>query len=85
MPPNRQTLILVHEPEKACFDRLVADWKRLVDERKVTKDDRYLRHEGKPVVFVWGFFSERFGPALAHRIIDFFKSDNQYSATLIGG
>ena len=25
MPPNRQTLILVHEPEKACFDRLVAD------------------------------------------------------------
>ncbi|TIT90424.1 MAG: D-alanine:D-lactate ligase-like protein, partial [Mesorhizobium sp.] len=25
MPRNRPTLILVHEPEKACFDRLVAD------------------------------------------------------------
>jgi len=25
MPHNKPTLILVHEPEKACFDRLVAD------------------------------------------------------------
>jgi len=25
MPQNHPTLILVHEPEKACFDRLVAD------------------------------------------------------------
>jgi len=25
MPRNQPTLILVHEPEKACFDRLVAD------------------------------------------------------------
>ncbi|TIS32558.1 MAG: D-alanine:D-lactate ligase-like protein, partial [Mesorhizobium sp.] len=25
MPRNGPTLILVHEPEKACFDRLVAD------------------------------------------------------------
>ncbi|TKB31116.1 MAG: D-alanine:D-lactate ligase-like protein, partial [Mesorhizobium sp.] len=25
MPSNGPTLILVHEPEKACFDRLVAD------------------------------------------------------------
>src|ERR1700750_2435592 len=25
MPQNKSPLILVHEPEKACFDRLVAD------------------------------------------------------------
>ncbi|HEX3149136.1 MAG TPA: glycoside hydrolase family 71/99-like protein [Gemmataceae bacterium] len=76
---------LTDAPKDELFDRLIADWKRLVDERKVTQDDRYLRHEGKPVVFVWGFFSERFGPALAHRIIDLFKTDKQYGATLIGG
>ena len=46
-----------------------------MDEMKVTQDDRYLHHDGKPVLFVWGFFSDRFGPALAHRIIDFFKAD----------
>lgn len=67
------------------YDLLVEDWKRLVDQKKVTQDDRYLHHNGKPVVFVWGFFSDRFGAAVAHRIIDFFKTDKKYGATLVGG
>jgi len=36
-------------PQDRMFDILTADWKRLVDEQKVTADDRYLRHNGKPV------------------------------------
>ena len=72
-------------PETHLFDRLTGDWKQLVDERKVTRDDRYLHHEGKPVVFVWGLYPDRFGPALAHRIIDFFEKANPYRATLVGG
>jgi hypothetical protein len=67
------------------YDALLADWKRLVDELKVTKDERYLHHNGKPVLFVWGFYSDRFAPELAHRIIDFFKNDPHYGVTLIGG
>ena len=67
------------------YDQLTADWKRLVDDTKVTKDDRYLRHGGKPVVFVWGFYSDRFGAKLANQIIDFFKADTRYAATLVGG
>jgi hypothetical protein len=69
----------------AVYDQLVADWKRLVDEAKVTQDARYLHHNQKPVLFVWGFYSDRFGPDLAHRIIDFFKDDPKYSVTLVGG
>jgi hypothetical protein len=76
---------LTDAPKGRLYDLLVGDWKRLVDELKVTRDDRYLRHGGKPVVMVWGFFSDRFGPALAHRVIDFFKTDGRYGATLIGG
>jgi hypothetical protein len=72
-------------PRDRLYDLLVEDWKRLVDADKVTQDERYLHHGGKPVVFVWGFFSDRFGPALAHRLIDFFKTDKQYGATLVGG
>jgi hypothetical protein len=72
-------------PEGRVYDLLVGDWKRLVDEAKVTRDGRYLHHRGKPVVFVWGFYSDRFGPALAHRVIDFFKTDKRYGATLVGG
>jgi hypothetical protein len=67
------------------YERLTADWKRLVDEKRITSDGRYLHHNGKPVLFVWGFYSDRFEAQLAHRIIDFFKNDPKYSVTLIGG
>jgi hypothetical protein len=63
------------------YDLLVRDWKRLVDEQKTTQDKRYLHHNGKPVLFIWGFFSDRLEPALANRIIEFFKG----RVTLIGG
>ena len=67
------------------YDQIVADWKRLVDEKQVTADAQYLRQDGKPVLFVWGFFSDRFDAATAHRVIDFFKDDPKYGVTLIGG
>jgi hypothetical protein len=71
--------------KEKIYDLLVSDWKRLVDEKQITRDDRYLHHNGKPVLFVWGFFSDRFGPELANRIIDFFKNDPKYGVTLVGG
>lgn len=71
--------------EERIYDLLASDWKRLVDEKRVTADERYLHHNGKPVLFVWGFFSDRFKPSLAHRIIDLFKADPKYGVTLIGG
>lgn len=72
-------------PKNRIYDMLVGDWKRLVDREKVTKEDRYLHHGGKPVVFVWGFYPDRFSATLAHQIIDFFKTDTKYGATLVGG
>lgn len=76
---------LTDAPREKLVDLLVNDWKTLVDEQRITRDDRYLHHNGKPVVFVWGFYSDRFSPAVAHRILDFFKDDRKYGATLIGG
>jgi hypothetical protein len=76
---------LTDAPKDKLYDLLVADWKRLVDDEKIAQDGRYLHHNKKPVLFVWGFFSDRFGPALANRIIDFFKNDPKYGVTLIGG
>ncbi len=72
-------------PKEQLFDRLVGDWKWLVDEMKITADSRYLHHAGKPVLAVWGFFSDRFDGRLANRIIDFFKNDPKYRVCLIGG
>jgi hypothetical protein len=76
---------LTGTPKDKVFDLLIADWKRLVDERKIMQDGRYLHHNKKPVLFVFGFYSDHFGPDLANRIIDFFKNDPKYGVTLIGG
>jgi len=67
------------------YDQLTKDWQRLVTERKITRDDRYLHHNGRPVVFLWGFFSDRFSAETAHRILDHFQTDPQTRVTLIGG
>jgi hypothetical protein len=72
-------------PKEKVYDLLVSDWKRLADEKQITKNDRYLHHNGKPVLFIWGFYSDRFGPELANKIIDFFKNDPKYGVTLVGG
>ena len=73
------------EPKDKIYDKLVADWRHLVDETKITEDGRYLHDDGKPVLFIWGFYDNRFSPDLANRIIDFFKNDKKYGVTLIGG
>lgn len=72
-------------PKDRLYEMLIRDWKRLVDDEKITEDERYLHHDGKPVLFVWGFFDDRFDAELAHRIIDFFQNEDRYSVTLIGG
>jgi hypothetical protein len=70
---------------KRIVERLKADWRRLVDEKQITRDKQYVHHNGKPVLFVWGFFSDRFDAATANQIIDLFQQDDAYRATLIGG
>lgn len=72
-------------PKEKLVDAITTDWKRLINEMKITQDKQYLHHNGKPVVFVWGFYSDRFSPTIANGIIDFFKLDKKYGATLIGG
>ena len=72
-------------PQDRLYELLVNDWQKLVNETQITQDDRYLHHHGKPVLFVWGFFDDRFDAAVGHRIIDFLKNDKKYATTLVGG
>lgn len=67
------------------LDRMTNDWQWLVDEMGVTQDPRYLYHDGKPVLGIWGFFTDRFDGGLAQSIIDFFQADGPYQAFVIGG
>jgi hypothetical protein len=64
------------------------DWKFLCDKAKVREDSRYLHHQGKPVVLLWGLgFRDRpWTPRQGEELVDFFKNNPQYGGVyLIGG
>ena len=64
------------------------DWKFLCDQVKVREDSRYLHHQGKPVVLLWGLgFKDRpWTPQQGEELVNFFKRDPQYGGVyLIGG
>ena len=60
------------------------DWHYLVDEMRITDDDRYLHHNGKPVVGIFGFYADRFSAATANNVLDIFQSGGPYGAFVIG-
>lgn len=64
------------------------DWKFLCDKVRIREDSRYLRHQGKPVVLLWGLgFKDRpWTPEQGEELVNFFKNDPQYGGVyLIGG
>lgn len=64
------------------------DWKFLCDQIKIREDSRYLHHNKKPVVLLWGLgFKERnWTTDQAEELITFFKNDPKYGGVyLIGG
>lgn len=67
---------------------VINDWKLLCDQVRVREDARYLYHDGRPVVLLWGLgFRDRHWTAeQAAELIDFFQHDPQYGGVfLIGG
>jgi hypothetical protein len=67
---------------------VINDWKFLCDKVKLRDDSRYLHHQGKPVVLLWGlgFRDRRWTPEQAKELVDFFKNDPRYGGVyLIGG
>jgi hypothetical protein len=63
---------------------LTNDWSFLTRTQHVTASPRYLRHNGKPVVAIWGFgFADRPGTReQARAVIEFFKASG---CTVVGG
>jgi hypothetical protein len=68
------------------------DWMYLVDKLKVTSSPNYQRHNGRPVVSVWGMGLMEANhpptdPKTAADLIEWFKSDAppQYRVTYMGG
>jgi len=72
------------------FERIKQDWQELVDEGKINSPN-YLKHNGLPVVSIWGIGFNHFGysytAAEAADLIDFFHNNPNpnYRATVMGG
>lgn len=63
------------------MDKVIDDWKFLVDQTHLTTDPRYIHQRGKPVVAVWGLgFNDGRDPLLdaGVRLIRFLKDDPKY-------
>jgi len=71
-------------PTNTLVSALTNDWLYLVNTLQITNSSRYLHHNGKPVVAIWGFgFSGRpDSPQQAAQVISFFKSAG---LTVMGG
>ncbi len=69
--------------------RLIDDWKYLVDELKITGSDKtnYLFHNGKPLVCIWGLgFIDRpyeLGSMNIEKFIKFLREDKDYGGCSI--
>jgi hypothetical protein len=72
------------QPASTLVSTLTNDWSYLVNVLQITNSSRYLRHNGKPVIAVWGFgFTDRPGtPQQAQEVINFFKNAG---LTVLGG
>ncbi|MBT5605158.1 MAG: hypothetical protein HN742_40935 [Lentisphaerae bacterium] len=72
---------------QGAADRIIADWKSLVDGMALTKDpnDRaYQRHNGRPVVALWGLFANReYCLPVYERLLEFFKNDPTYGGCTV--
>ncbi|WP_235298722.1 glycoside hydrolase family 71/99-like protein [Portibacter marinus] len=69
---------------------IIEDWKKLVDELKVTSSgegNTYIHHNGKPLVTIWGLgFPDRpynIRNIGINRLIDFLKNDPEYGGCAV--
>ncbi len=62
-------------PPDRALEVMQKDWKYLTTQMKITQNPRYLRHNGKPVLAIFGFFTDRMSGAQANAIIDAFEQE----------
>lgn len=69
--------------------RVIEDWKLLVGRMKIGKDAKdaaYLRHQGRPVVAVWGVgFNDgrKYSLDECEKLVDFLKNDKEYGGCTV--
>ena len=76
---------LMYDGVANSVENIKTDWMHLVDHISITDSDRYLHHEGRPLVALWGFtFYEDATVDQLEELIDWFHhtADSQYQASI---
>lgn len=76
---------LTGTPASSLCETIERDWKWLTDEMKITSDPRYLHHQGRPAITLFGLYPESMPPDTAGTLLDLFSHNDRYAAFVIGG
>eukprot|EP00562_Extubocellulus_spinifer_P012218 CAMPEP_0178544764 /NCGR_PEP_ID=MMETSP0697-20121206/3288_1 /TAXON_ID=265572 /ORGANISM="Extubocellulus spinifer, Strain CCMP396" /LENGTH=1333 /DNA_ID=CAMNT_0020177297 /DNA_START=5112 /DNA_END=9113 /DNA_ORIENTATION=+ len=75
--------------QRSLIDDIKRDWMHLVDDERITESKSYLRHQGRPLLALWGWgFNDRIGtPGQATELISWLQetAEPRYRATVMGG
>lgn len=73
--------------DRSAVDAMKADWTRLINEMKLTQTPAYMRHNGAPVVSLWGygFGHRKFDAEAAEELFEFFKKPENGGCTIMLG
>ncbi|RMD74180.1 MAG: hypothetical protein D6820_17235, partial [Lentisphaerae bacterium] len=73
--------------DASAVNAIMADWRRLMQEMKLTRTPAYVRHRGAPVVSLWGygFGHRKFEAEAAERLFKFFKRPENGGCTIMLG
>lgn len=72
--------------DKNSLEKVKKDWKKLLDEYKFFDSPAYMRHNGKPVVAIYGIgFGDNRAYTMEEQadLINFFKNDEKYGGCAI--
>ncbi len=70
----------------ASMDKVMDDWRLLVDGMRITTDAAYLHHGGRPVIALWGFgFNDgrQYSIAEGLDLVRWFKDDPTYGGCTV--
>jgi len=83
---------LVDVPAEILVDEIKKEWKRMVDLGYTTLDNRYIHHNGLPVVHLWSVtypdemsLRSHSNPQIAEELLEFFNTKGKYQAFFVAG
>lgn len=74
--------------DAGLVDKIKQDWRHLVDNLRITESSRYLKHNGRPLIAIWGVSKEDVMDAqYADDLVDWFHKEAapQYRASVMFG